>query len=189
MGFHSKGGRRCIFPLAKSHLPSCSRHLSAVLPQQFIINGYFQAVHFRNPGYDSTLETITMAPMRRIKQGGQEGTWRTSSWGAGTSEAGLAAEPGRSAMTRVSLHAAWCHPDVTLMSPCQLHVNEHTRFPKLGASLIPKAIHGMAFLGRTPVLIQMFISWYLGVGGTARKHKTSGHTVTERGHWTQSLRS
>lgn len=68
-------------------------HPSAVLIEQFIINSYFQAVHFRNPVYGSAPQAITMAQARRLRHGGQEGTCRTSSWGAGTSEAGLAAEP------------------------------------------------------------------------------------------------
>lgn len=109
-GFSSKAGRRCVFPLASSHLPSCSSSPSAVLIQQLIINSYFQAVHFRNPGYGSAPQTIMMAHVRHIRHGGQEGTCSTSSWGAGISEAGLAAEPGCSAMTQVSLHAAWSHP-------------------------------------------------------------------------------
>jgi len=90
---------------APTHLLAV-HHPSAVLIQQFIINSYFQAVHFRNPGYGSAPQTIMMAQVRRIRRMGQEGMCRTSSWGAGTSEAGLAAEPGRSAMTQVSPHAA-----------------------------------------------------------------------------------
>lgn len=48
-------------------------HPSAVLLQQFIINSYFHAVHFRNPGYGSAPQTLMMAQVRHIRHGGQEG--------------------------------------------------------------------------------------------------------------------
>lgn len=160
-----------------TYLPAV-HHPSAVLIQQFIINSYFQAVHFRNPGYSSALQTITVAPMRHIKQGVRRGREERAAGKQGLLRLGLLLS--QHAVRRPMSHCT--QPDVSLMSPCRLNVNEHMCLPKLGATRIPKAIHGMAFLGRIPVLIQMFISRYLGLGGTARKHKTSGHTVTERWH-------
>lgn len=105
-GFSGKAGQRSLLPRPiPTYLPAV-RHPSAMLIQGFIINSYFQAVHFRKPGYGSAPRAILMAQVRHIRHRGQEGTCRMSSWGAGTSEAGFAVEPGCSAPTQVPLRAA-----------------------------------------------------------------------------------
>lgn len=144
-------------------------HPSAVLIQLFIINSYFQAIPFRNPGYGSAPQTPVMTQARHIGQG-QEGRHRASSCGVGTCEAGCAAEPGHGAMTQVSPHAAWCRLlSHMCMSVCaSLQSRVQNKFLRQSMVQCSWGVH-------LYYQIQLFILRCAGVGGTAGKHKTSGH--------------
>lgn len=100
-GFPQQSWPKTRFPPAKSHLLLAVHHPSAVSIQQFIINIIFRR-------FISGIQ----ARAQPHSPGGTSEACRTRgwegmcSWGAGACEAGLAAVPGCSAMTQVSLRAA-----------------------------------------------------------------------------------
>lgn len=156
--FRSKAGQRRVFP--RPNPTSFLQFItpSAVLIQQFIINIIFRR-------FISGIQ----ARAQPHSPGGTSEACRTRgwegmcSWGAGACEAGLAAVPGCSAVTQVSLRAAWCPACCRRRSAFAfLRSWVHSEFLRFSWHSIPW----------DNVLIQMFISQCVGVGVNAGKYKT-----------------
>lgn len=151
--FSQQSRPKTCFPLAKSHLLPAVHHPSAVLMQQFIINIIFR--QFTSGIQARAQPPSLVAQARRVGRGAGMGC----AAGSSDSRCWACCLPGCSAVTQGSLCAAW--------GP----VHSMCAFPR---SWVRSGFLGlfMAQHSLGNVLIQMFISQYVGVGFSAGKYKT-----------------